>query len=374
MTVILADDAIPYLDQIFGQNQTPQLSVVRCPGREIASADLTGVDGLLLRTVTQVNRQLLEKSSVRYVATASAGFDHFNLADLARLNIEWYAARGCNARAVAEYVIAVIARLQLQGQLATERVKIGVIGVGHVGSKVAELLTKIGVTVICYDPPRELLDTSFKSADLDELYRCHMLSCHLPLVRQGPYATTGLIDQILADLADKTVILNAGRGESLSLAAIRKYPEHDYILDVWDSEPSISPCDLNLKQIKLMTPHIAGYGLWDKYNASCMAAHWLATKLAVRYQSVALPAVERLDARAAKTWQEAVLMAYDPRVDQMKIRALVDRVNTIDSEPVMIESLRKNYALRAPFARDIKTSCLKKNEMSVLSTLGFRLL
>ncbi|AKP73630.1 Erythronate-4-phosphate dehydrogenase [Piscirickettsia salmonis] len=374
MTVILADDAIPYLDQIFGQNKPQQLSVVRCPGREIASADLTGVDGLLLRTVTQVNRQLLEKSSVRYVATASAGFDHFNLADLARLNIDWYAARGCNARAVAEYVVVVIALLQSQGQLATERVNVGVIGVGHVGSKVAELLTKIGITVICYDPPRQLLDASFKSAGLDELYQCHMLSCHLPLVRQGRDATIGLVDPLLADLADKTVILNAGRGESLSLSAIRKHPEHDYILDVWDSEPSIRLCDLNLKQIKLMTPHIAGYGIRDKYNASCMAAHWLATKLAINYQPVALPTAELLDARTAKTWQEAVLMAYDPRVDQMKIKALAGSADNIASGSVMIESLRKNYALRAPFSRDIKTSCLKKNEMSMLSKLGFSLL
>ncbi|ODN41836.1 4-phosphoerythronate dehydrogenase [Piscirickettsia litoralis] len=361
MISILADDAIPYLDGIFPDTQ--QARLIKRPGREIHPGDLKGIDALLLRTVTQVNHGLLARSSVRYIATASAGFDHFNLADLKDLDIDWYAAQGCNARAVAEYVISNIALLQLHDKLPIHDAKVGIIGVGHVGSQVAQLLKIIGLTPVCYDPPRQLRDASFKSASLADIGQCQMLSCHLPLVRQGDDSTINFIDKLLDKLADNSIILNAGRGESLSLSAISRHPQHRYLLDVWDAEPNIDANYLDLKQIELITPHIAGYGVMGKYNATCMATRWLADKLGVSYQPVSLPEAAILNVNEAKTWQEVVLAAYDPRIDDAEVRKLLDG---------RVEPLRRNYLLRAPFSRRVKSNNrLKKNDKNILSKLDF---
>ena len=68
-----------------------------------------GVDVLLVRSVTRVDEPLLSGSAVKFVGTATSGFDHVDVAYLARNNIAFSHAPGSNANSVVEYVLAAIA-------------------------------------------------------------------------------------------------------------------------------------------------------------------------------------------------------------------------------------------------------------------------
>jgi erythronate-4-phosphate dehydrogenase len=99
---ILADENIPFAREAFGT-----LGEVRLKhGRQIAHADLADVDLLVVRSITKVDAALVAGTRVQFVGTATSGSDHVDAADLARLGIAFYAALGCNANAVSEYMAA----------------------------------------------------------------------------------------------------------------------------------------------------------------------------------------------------------------------------------------------------------------------------
>ncbi len=73
--LIVADENIPLLDaffQGFGE-------IRRVPGRSLDRATVEQADVLLVRSVTNVNRALLEGSKVRFVGTCTIGTDHLDL-------------------------------------------------------------------------------------------------------------------------------------------------------------------------------------------------------------------------------------------------------------------------------------------------------
>lgn len=99
---IVADENMPLVDELFGALG----EVVRLPGRSIRKEDVRDADILLVRSVTQVTTELLKGSQVKLVGTATIGTDHIDLPAMAEMEITVASAPGCNARAVAEYVLA----------------------------------------------------------------------------------------------------------------------------------------------------------------------------------------------------------------------------------------------------------------------------
>ncbi|MFW5969587.1 MAG: erythronate-4-phosphate dehydrogenase, partial [Halofilum sp. (in: g-proteobacteria)] len=79
-------------------------NVVTVPGREIDTEDVSRADALMVRSVTRVDRTLLGGSHVRFVGTATSGFDHIDREWLADRGIGFAYAPGCNASAVADWV------------------------------------------------------------------------------------------------------------------------------------------------------------------------------------------------------------------------------------------------------------------------------
>ncbi len=232
--------------------------------------DITQYDALLIRTVTKLNPETLpEAGNLKFVGSATAGFDHVDVDHLKSLGIEFARSEGCNANAVAEYVLAAIYRW---GKLRDEQVKdlkIGVVGCGNTGGSLIGYLKKLGIVYVPYDPPKADRQENFKSAELDELLTCDILSFHTPLTKDEPHPTYHICGKEWLGHGFK-LIINASRGgvvdETALLEAKRLGLVRDFVLDVWENEPVFS--DEIADQSFIATPHIAGYSRKAKWKAS----------------------------------------------------------------------------------------------------------
>ena len=234
-------------------------------------------DLLLVRSVTQVNRALLEGSRVRFVGTCTIGTDNLDLDYFAEVGIVWSSAPGCNARGVVDYVLgSVLTLAEREGVDPAARVY-GVVGAGQVGWRLVNLLRGLGWHVRVCDPPRQAAE----GGDFDSLEHiideCYVISLHTPL----DASTRHLFDTTrLAALKPGTWLINASRGAVVDNAALRSLlpqrPDLKVVLDVLEGEPQ---ADVELAALcQLATPHIAGYSLDGKlrgtaqiYQACCRA-------------------------------------------------------------------------------------------------------
>ena len=266
---ILADENIPCAREAFGT-----LGEVRLThGRQISRADLADVDLLVVRSITRVDAALVEGSRVRFVGTATSGSDHVDAADLDRLGIAFQAALGCNANAVAEYMAAAWLTLaQRRGETLAGR-RVGVVGVGHVGSLVVEKALALGMEPVPNDPPKARETGSDRYRPLDALLDCDIVTLHTPLTLDGPDPTDGLIGEaFFSRLKPGAWLCSAGRGEVVDEAALHRALDLKRLgavaLDVWDHEPGID--GRLLARVDIGTPHIAGYSLEGKLNGTGM--------------------------------------------------------------------------------------------------------
>jgi erythronate-4-phosphate dehydrogenase len=169
---IAVDENVPGAGEAFGQFG----DVTTFAGRALTSSDLRLVDALIVRSVTRVDRALLDATNVRFVGTATIGTDHLDLGYLRRAGIAVADAAGSNSRSVAEYVIASLLELRARG-LASFDEPLGIVGLGRIGSLVASLARALGVQVVAYDPPRAMTGTGFTSATFADLLKCRVIMC-----------------------------------------------------------------------------------------------------------------------------------------------------------------------------------------------------
>ena len=267
--IVVVDRNIPFLDGVL----EPWFEVRRRAGRDIGPDDVRDAAALLVRTRTRCDAALLDGSAVRFIATATIGTDHIDTAYCAAHGIAVASAPGCNAAAVAQYVRVALHALALDRPGAT----LGVVGVGHVGSLVAEAGRRAGMKVLLNDPPREAVEGPAGFTPLPELLAVSdVVTLHIPLWPENrDFADAAFF----AAMKPGASLINASRGEVLDEAALlAARPRLDkVVIDVWKNEPAINPQLLAAADIA--TPHIAGYSLQGKANATtavvrALAAHF----------------------------------------------------------------------------------------------------
>ncbi len=234
--------------------------------------DLKQVDALLIRTVTNINKESMPNipDRLKFIGTASAGSDHVDIAYLRKNNIAFSDAAGCNARSVAEYVATGLLLWSEQRSKSLNEFSVGIVGAGNTGSEVINLLNRLNISYIAYDPPREERDPDFKSATLEDLLSCNILTFHTPLNKSRPHPTFHWLDERRLKNNRFSLVINTSRGgvvdEKALLKALTENRVGDIIIDVWENEPEISQKVARKAFIK--TPHIAGYSVQAKENAS----------------------------------------------------------------------------------------------------------
>lgn len=264
---IVADENMPLVEKLF----SPYGEVETFAGRELSADHVSDADVLLIRSVTQVNKALLEGSQVQFVGSATIGTDHVDQHYLQQQGIRFANAPGCNANGVVQYVLSVLFSLRADWMKQT----VGIIGCGNVGGRLYRTLQALGVDCCCYDPFLESFPDKENNAPLvsfDDVLQSDILCLHTPLTSTGKYPTYHLLNGgVLAGLADNTLLVNAGRGAVIdNQALLHLLPQRNWqvALDVWEHEPNIMlPL---LEQVDIGTPHIAGYSYDGKVNGTWM--------------------------------------------------------------------------------------------------------
>jgi erythronate-4-phosphate dehydrogenase len=346
--VIVVDDAIAHSEAAFGPlgelHQVPAAAIPEQLGRVRA-------DALIVRSVTKVDAALLDRAtSLRFVATATAGTDHLDVAELAAREITSASAAGCNAQAVAEWVVAalVLAQLRLSPQLMAG--PIGVVGFGNVGSRVAKLLRALGRELLACDPPLARAGGCEQAlVDFDELWRrCSIVSFHVPLIDEGRDRTVGYLTAHTPAPAGPKLILNTSRGAVVSDAALDRADVHAAILDVWDGEPNLIAARLRDPKLVFASPHVAGYSLEGKVAATRMVHEavcaWLGR--APSWTGAELLPIRAL-APAPASPASILAKVVDLEGDDARTRALAT-LSSSERGPAF-EALRRHYRLRREF-------------------------
>ncbi len=234
--------------------------------------DLTDADALLVRSVTHINKETVPNlpKRLKFVGTGSSGMDHLDTDYLEHNHIHVASSNGCNSRAVAEYVMTSLLLWKEKHQPNRQIPKVGVVGVGKAGSAVIQLLQNFGVECVAYDPPRAEREADFKSAKLEEVLNCDILTFHIPLIKSGDHATFHWLDAEKLSHHSYKLIINAARGgivdETVLLQKHKEGTVQQFVLDVWEGEPDFN--NELAEQAFIATPHIAGYSEQAKIKAT----------------------------------------------------------------------------------------------------------
>lgn len=316
---IIADASLPQLTEWFPK----PFDLTLFQNEEHLRELLSDHSMLLCRSTLKVTKSLLAGSRVACVATASSGIDHIDTDYLLQHNIALFDAKGCNARAVADYVIACLAVLHRESFKAGT--KAGVIGVGAVGEQVVARLSALGCEVVCFDPYKAKYDTHHRYTALEELTDCEIISVHANRHKTEPYPSVDLIaEAFLGQLKTNTILINAARGGIVNEDALckGKYPIR-YCTDVYNKEPSINAEIIDLAS--LCTPHIAGHSIEAKRDAVKIISIKLHNYCRLKPPVVPQPVQNPPIAAQGQTWQESVLSLYNPRLDTEILKAATDK-------------------------------------------------
>lgn len=370
---VVADDKIPFLKGVL----EPFVDVVYKKGADIGTTDLLDADGLIIRTRTKCNEKLLKGSAVKFITTATIGYDHIDTAYCEQNGIFWTNAPGCNSGSVYQYIGSVLSTLAGKYNLDFSEVALGVIGVGNVGRKIVRLGELIGTQVYLNDPPRQRKEGTCGFMSLEGIIReCNIITVHVPLIKDGPDKTYHLVnEEFLKKLNPNTILINSSRGEVVDTAALKKALKEKWIraavLDVWEKEPDIDLELLGL--VDIATPHIAGYSVDGKANGTAMSVQALSKKLGLpltRWQPEDLPVpampVMHIDCEGKTKQQvltQTILSTYKVLEDDARLRQSVET----------FEAQRGSYPPRREFhAYSVKLSNAHSGIEKALRGLGFR--
>ena len=315
---IVCDRYIPFVAKAV-QNEWPHVDICPMKPEEINAEAVKNADVLIVRTRTKVNEALLSGSKVQLVCTATIGFDHIDTAYCEANGIRWMSCPGCNAQAVCDYIEEALNEITNDQLPMTNTPTIGVVGVGHVGSLVAQMAERKGMKVLLNDPPKHI------GVSLDFIAQnCDIITFHVPLDNSTYHLCN---EAFLAKCKPGALIINAARGGVVDEQALLQ-SGHPYILDTWENEPDIN-ADV-LQKAELASMHIAGYSVEGKRNASQMC----------------------LDQIAKSFGLKPIDMSKYPYLELSNIKedsapGWLFRVSkSLKANPTAFEALRKSYPLR----------------------------
>ncbi len=372
---IVADNKIPFLKGVLDQ----VADMVYLPGKEISAADVREADALITRTRTCCDASLLDGSDVKFIATATIGYDHIDTEYCDRQGIIWTNAPGCNSFSVEQYILSVLLNIASQESFELKGKTIGIIGVGHVGSKVEKIAWALGMRVLLNDPPRARKEGSHAFTDLEYiLQEADIITLHVPLNLSGEDKTYHLAGHdFLGQLAKKVFFINSSRGKVVDSGALKAALQNQKlagaVLDVWEGEPGI---DLELLDMaRIATTHIAGYSADGKAKGTSMSVQAISRFLNLGFDDWYpdnIPAPEEPEITLDGTGMElqeilfdVVNRAYNVMEDDRRLR----------ESPERFEELRGTYPIRRePGAFRVKIINDQAGTGAVLEKLGFQVM
>ena len=372
---IVVDDKIPYIRGAFEK----VAEVIYLPGNKTTPEIVKDADAIITRTRTICNEKLLKGSNVKFIATATIGYDHIDTDYCEKEGIKWSNAPGCNAESVNQYIASALFSWTMKNRIGLAGKTIGVIGVGQVGSRIAKTCDTIGMRVLLYDPPRERIEGPAQFANVQTIQNeADIITFHVPLNITGEDATFHMVNsEFLQNLKKKPLLINSSRGEVFETESVKQARKSGIvsglIIDCWENEP-----DLDLELLGLVdygTPHIAGYSKDGKANGTKMSVQavshffnlgldeWEPSKV----EPPENPAIE-IDGNQRREYSilaEAILSTYQIEND---FEALKEKTSDF-------EKLRGDYPVRREFdSFTIDAKNVERETVLKLEKLGFKIL
>ena len=376
---IIADESMPLVKELFSQYG----KIVKCEGRGISADKLKDADVLLVRSITKITKELLEDYSVSFVGTATIGLDHMDTNWLEQQNITYANAPGCNAIAVAEYVLSGLFVMAEKYSIDLRTSKVGIIGAGNVGSAVAHRLDILGIPYGLFDPPLKAAGDKRAMINKKELEECEFITIHVPFTTsdESQWPTDSMVDKRFFNKMQRMkYLINTARGHVVDGSALKDWlnsnEQHQAILDVWENEPFIDK-ELVEKCI-LSTPHIAGHTREGKLRGTLMLYHAFCkhfdfedtldddeqlTRDLPKDKIHLFPEQSFMEAMSSAIWS-----AYDIRDDDKALRGGLSK-----NIPKHFDRLRKGYKVRREFtAHRLDPVSLPDGSRRTLIELGFK--
>jgi len=371
---IVVDENVAFAEEAFSKFGEVRL----LHGREIDSSVLKDADALIVRSITKINKALLEGTSISFVGTATIGTDHVDLEYLNERSIRFADAKGCNADAVTEYVFTALFSAAVKKNISLKGKTIGVVGVGNIGSRIVKLAEVYGLKVLMNDPPRQKNESNPEFLPLEEILTADIITIHTPLTFDGEDKTFHLFNKKnLRQIKEGTIFINASRGEVVDNDALSNLLDEKKItavLDVWENEPNIDQ-EL-IKKVLYATPHVAGYSLEGKINGTKMMVDkmnkffnknvlWQPTLPTCENPAITVSANLSIE----ETLYSLFKKIYDIEEDTKRLKTFSGNKESLGK---YFDLLRKEYPLRREFTNySIKAKTLPAELAKFLQALRF---
>ena len=370
---VIIDNKIPYIEGVL----EPFAEVIYLPGNVTTRDVVKDADALVTRTRTICSREILEGSKVKFIATATIGFDHIDTEYCKAAGIEWTNAPGCNAESVNQYIASALCSYAKRKRFALKGKTIGIVGVGQVGSRVAKTCEILGMKVLLNDPPRERKEGSSQFVTLKTIQeQADIITFHVPLNVDGIDRTWHMVDaEFLKGLGKKAMIVNTCRGGVFQSKAVCDAKLSGalagLVIDCWENEPELDP-DL-LKLADYGTSHIAGYSKDGKAKGTKMSVRAISRFFGLGIDAWEPAGVEppsnpviELDGSRQKDdllLADAILSTYEIEKDDKALR----------DNPQLFEQLRGDYPVRREFGSySVSAKNVGPQLMERLRKLGVR--
>lgn len=328
---VVIDNAIPYIKGII----EPYCEVIYLPANEITADIAHNADALIIRTRTKCDERLLNGSSVKFIATATIGTDHIDLDYCTEHTIEVCSAPGCNARGVLQWIAAALHHIATTDSRPPQSYTLGVVGVGNVGSLVSKYARHWGFNVMECDPPRQAREGG-EYYNIEEIAtKCDIITLHTPLNNTTYHLVNS---KLISTMQPDAIIINASRGKVVDNSAVAT-SKHRYYFDVWEGEPNIE--QQVLQGAELATPHIAGYSVQGKANATAMVVNAFARHFDLPLKDWYPEGIKRTTPRPI-SWNElcaTISEHYDIKKESLSLK----------NSPQDFESLRNSYNYREEY-------------------------
>jgi erythronate-4-phosphate dehydrogenase len=373
MIKIVADNKIPFLTGMPGG--VAELTCI--PGREICREQIIDTDALIIRTRTKCNEKLLRGTGVKFIASATIGFDHIDIEYCNANGIGWTNAPGCNSGSVMQYIASALSWIVTCSGKEFAELTLGIVGVGNVGSKIEKLGKALGMKVLLNDPPRQRSEGEHKFTELAGLLeQSDIVTMHVPLNFAGPDKSYHLADEnFFRSMKKGSWFINTSRGEvmhSRRLAdSLHKGLLAGTVLDVWENEPDI---DLELlSRAGISTPHIAGYSLDGKANGTAQSVRSVSRYFDLgidNWYPDNIPSPHSDEITITSEMESLEQIAGELFKHTYNIEADIDMLR---SAPEKFESFRDNYQPRREFgAYKVNFENPRHPFIDIFSKLGFR--
>jgi erythronate-4-phosphate dehydrogenase len=374
MIRIVADDKIPFLKGALES----LAEIVYLPGNSISRDDLVNADALLIRTRTKCTETLLKGTKVKFIGTATIGFDHIDTKYCNKHKIKWTNAPGCNSSSVQQYITASLLKLSRDHRFKLKDKTIGIVGAGNVGSKVEKIARILGMKVLLNDPPRARQEKDKDFVVLNNiLNESDIITVHVPLKFVGEDKTYHMFNARSFKKVKKGAwFINSSRGEVVDTESIKMSIDSGRlggaVIDVWENEPDI---DLVLMgKTFISTPHIAGYSTDGKANGTSMVVNSLSD-----YFNLSLK--NWYPENVPGPFNTEIPIDGNGKTDEDIIREAVQFTYNIEEDdirfrfsPADFEKQRGDYPLRREFnSFTVRLHGCSASSHKALADMGFRI-